>query len=118
MESVHKGIVAKKPLDFASVASVHQFGRHICGASVISNNYVVTAAHCVVYLTKKTKKNLQVLIGSYDQTSGGLKLDVEEIIHHESYDPTYPFLSNIALLKVKKNIYIHYFSFRLLIFKI
>ncbi|KAF7988588.1 hypothetical protein HCN44_001161 [Aphidius gifuensis] len=105
IESIHKGKIVKNELEeFKAVVSIHQFGRHICGGALINNDYVVTAAHCVVYLSKKTKQNLQVLIGSFDQTSGGYKLNVAKIIHHEQYEPTYPFLNNIALLKLKRSL--------------
>uniref|UniRef100_A0A034WY30 Venom serine protease n=1 Tax=Aphidius ervi TaxID=37627 RepID=A0A034WY30_APHER len=104
IESIHKGKEVNSTIweKFEAVVSVHQFGSHICGGALIRNDYVVTAAHCVVYLSKKTKQNLKVLIGSRHQNSGGFKLNVEKIIHPEEYDPTYPFLNNIALLKLEK----------------
>ncbi|XP_044013842.1 chymotrypsin-1-like [Aphidius gifuensis] len=105
-KSIHKGRKVNSTTweEFKAVVSIHQLGRHICGGAVIENDYVVTAAHCVVYLSKKTKQNLQVLIGSFDQTSGGFKLNVDKIIHHEHYNPTYPFLNNIALLKLDESL--------------
>lgn len=41
----------------------------ICGATVISSQYVVTAAHCVL---KSTPKQLKVLIGDHNIDSGNI----------------------------------------------
>ena len=36
------------PAQFPFQVSVRKYGSHICGGAIISANYVVTAAHCVL----------------------------------------------------------------------
>ncbi|XP_060044593.1 transmembrane protease serine 11B-like protein [Erinaceus europaeus] len=63
-------------------ASIQKNGRHYCGASLISERYLVTAAHCFQKTTNP--KNYTVSFGTIVRPPY-MKHNVEQIIIHEDY---------------------------------
>ncbi|KAF2880269.1 hypothetical protein ILUMI_25892 [Ignelater luminosus] len=76
--------------------SLEWYNMHICGASIISSEWVVTAAHCTDGSSAAT---LSVRAGSSFQESGGEVRRVSRIIQHENYDAI-NIDFDIALLKL------------------
>ncbi|XP_055301540.1 chymotrypsin-2-like [Sitodiplosis mosellana] len=71
--------------------------RHICGCAIISEEWIVTAAHCV---SGRTAENLEVYVGSNDLKTGGTSYKAAEIKSHKQYNnPTYAY--DIAVIRVK-----------------
>ncbi|TRY86690.1 hypothetical protein DNTS_025806, partial [Danionella cerebrum] len=78
--------------------SLHYKGQHVCGGSIISPDFVISAAHCFQSLMNNPG-NWLVYIGTVSQSSLGTPYRVATIIKNEGYSSS----SNdydIALLKL------------------
>ncbi|KAL9927288.1 trypsin-like [Glossina fuscipes fuscipes] len=73
-------------------------GNHYCGGSIISEDIVVTAAHC---LRSVEASDLQVRLGSTYYNKGGILVDVKTLKSHEQYDRELLW-HDIAILKLEK----------------
>ncbi|RZQ63877.1 S1 family peptidase [Amycolatopsis suaedae] len=73
-------------------------GSHRCGASLITSEWVVTAAHCVGG-TKPA--DLRTRIGSTDRTTGGELVGVKEIVVHPDAEQSMEG-NDVALMKLEK----------------
>lgn len=71
-----------------------------CGASIISNDFVITAAHCVEYEEKK----FEIRIGIDDQESEGERIAVKKVFIHPSYEKFQEYKTDydFALLRIEK----------------
>nr|QEI22865.1 putative trypsin-like serine protease [Oryctes rhinoceros] len=82
-------IVGGFPIDIEEIpyqVSLQFFGSHICGGSIISVNYAVTAAHCT---DGSTAPQLGIRAGSSNRLSGGVVVPIATIFQHPSYDDWY-----------------------------
>ncbi|XP_055605053.1 transmembrane protease serine 9-like [Uranotaenia lowii] len=77
--------------------SLRSLGNHICGASVISRSWALTAAHCVYPLWDPSAISLRA--GSSDRSFGGQIYNAAQIVIHPDYNPAM-FDNDVALIRV------------------
>lgn len=79
-------------------------GHFHCGASLISSEYVLTAAHCV---RRVKRSKIRIILGDHDQTvisdADAKMRAVSAIIKHRYFDAN-TYNHDIALLKLRKPI--------------
>ncbi|XP_075167147.1 trypsin 3A1-like [Haematobia irritans] len=81
---------------FPYQVSLQISNRHICGASIIREDLVLTAAHCVDHYSNPYLYTIRA--GSSYHYMGGIIVPVKEIVKHENYNKT---INDIALLKLQ-----------------
>ncbi|XP_022904433.2 trypsin delta-like [Onthophagus taurus] len=86
--------------EFPYQVSLLWFGSHICGGSLISQNFVVTAAHCT---DGATASQFSIRVGSSIRNSGGSTYTVSQVHQHPQYDEdTIDF--DISVLRISNNV--------------
>ncbi|KXJ79749.1 hypothetical protein RP20_CCG028099 [Aedes albopictus] len=76
--------------NFPYQLSLRRLGSHSCGASIISSNWALSAAHCTHPLPDVSIMTLRA--GTANRLEGGQIFAVAEIVNHPNYNP-----SNIEL---------------------
>ncbi|VEN37287.1 unnamed protein product [Callosobruchus maculatus] len=69
--------------DYPYQVSLQSWGRHVCGATILDQNFVLTAAHCVI---RETKESITIRVGSSYRDKGGKVFSVTKIFMHPDFD--------------------------------
>uniref|UniRef100_A0A1L8EG64 Putative chymotrypsin-1 n=1 Tax=Haematobia irritans TaxID=7368 RepID=A0A1L8EG64_HAEIR len=82
---------------FPHSVSIRVDDAHVCGGSIISENYVITAGHCVseVAATSVAPSRVSVRVGSINQFAGGQIVSCKSVVIHPSYGN---FLHDVAIV--------------------
>jgi secreted trypsin-like serine protease len=86
------------PWQVALVSSLEEnaFDGQFCGGTLIDDEWVLTAAHCV----DGTETSLiDVLVGAHYLSQGGTRVRAADIIQHADYDPT-ELYNDVALIRL------------------
>lgn len=65
------------------IASLQRYNMHICGCNIISQNFVLTAAHCTYGSQANT---FSVRLGSSFHATGGEIIAVKSFTQHKNFD--------------------------------
>ncbi|KAH8344604.1 hypothetical protein KR067_001219, partial [Drosophila pandora] len=90
---------------FPHQISLRNGGSHSCGGSIISKNFILTAAHCVTNQQEDGSfvaidaDRFTIRAGSNDRFSGGVLVNVVEVIFHEGYNTNLH--NDVAVLRLE-----------------
>lgn len=95
------------------MVSVRLHGRHICGASIVHTNWILTACECV-NMHNKSAGDIPVRVYDAFVGSGGTSnssllgpgrvYKLNRIIRHSSFVPAKPHLYNLAVIRLEMEI--------------
>ncbi|KAH8384036.1 hypothetical protein KR009_011800 [Drosophila setifemur] len=100
-------IVGGKPTgvnQYPWMARIVYDGKFHCGGSLLTKDYVLTAAHCV---KKLRRSKIRIIFGDHDQEitseSQAIQRAVTSVVKHKSFDPD-TYNNDVALLRLRKPI--------------
>jgi len=94
--------------EYPFMAALMNLQRQFCGGSLIDDNHILTAAHCVAHMSKYDVQNLRVRLGdhnikdgSYDGTT--VEKRVKRVIRHKGFSSS-TLWNDVAILTLEDDV--------------
>lgn len=75
--------------------------KHHCGAAIISNRFILTAAHC--YKSKTIQNDYRISVGARMREDQGEQYAVKQFVIHPKFNPVSK-INDVAVIKTDKEI--------------
>ncbi|XP_047451814.1 ovochymase-2 [Mugil cephalus] len=89
------------------LVSLQNRGSHFCGGAILTDRWIMTAAHCFTSVSKEFLSGLRVLVGDFDQRVTDEEEQVfliKAVSIHEEYSRVLPMHYDIALVELEQRI--------------
>ncbi|CAF0905818.1 unnamed protein product [Didymodactylos carnosus] len=89
---------AAKPSSWGWSASLRVNDKHICGGTILSAFYIITAAHCITHIPALSMATIAAGISNLSQT--GQTRSLAKTYVHPKFDPD-TYVNDIAIIRLK-----------------
>lgn len=97
--------------EFPFMASLRRNSAHSCGATILNDWWLLTAAHCITN-TNVASYSVQYANTIISREGTDNVVEVELLILHEGYLPSNQYINDIGLVKVKQPIQNSLYDYR------
>ncbi|XP_077066706.1 ovochymase-2 [Siphateles boraxobius] len=83
-------------------------GSHFCAAAILTDHWLLTAAHCFASVSAEFLHNIETVAGEFNHRKvdrGEQNFHIKTVMFHEKYQRTSPMSYDIALLEINGSIH-------------
>merc|ERR1711881_19756 len=95
------------PHEYPFMAALMNRHRQFCGGSLIDDNHILTAAHCVAHMSKYDVQNLRVRLGDHniktDAEANHVEKRVKRVIRHKGFSSS-TLWNDVAILTLEDDV--------------